>query len=133
MPCHLPCLVRSVLIFVSIVRFQTNQFEFDNGAGPNGGPSAALYHFTSNMNHSCSPTVYLKPTKGFLQMVGAPLEEDGMIVARALVDLVAGDECSINYGPLELVEWPVEQRRAYTTDKLGFICMCMRCVEESNR
>merc|ERR1719272_1562907 len=102
--------------FGVLQRFQINQFEFDNGAGPNGGPSAAIYHFTSNVNHSCSPTVYLKPTKGFLPTVGAPLEEDGMIVARALVDLVAGDECTINYGPLELIEWNVEQRRAYTTE-----------------
>merc|ERR1711865_842982 len=40
--------------FGVLQRFQTNQFEFDNGAGPNGGPSAAIYHFTSNVNHSCS-------------------------------------------------------------------------------
>ena len=42
-----------------------------------------------------------------------------------------GTECCINYGPRELIDWPVEKRQQYTLRELGFVCSCTRCVRET--
>ena len=53
-----------------------------------------------------------------------------MVIARAARDLAVGEELSINYGTRDLVEWPLEARRAYLLEKNGFLCQCLRCRTE---
>ena len=53
--------------------------------------------------------------------------ESGTIVRPCVP---AGDECTYNYGPKELVGWDLTERRKYLSDKNGFVCRCERCRGE---
>jgi hypothetical protein len=117
-------------VFSVLMRWQSNQFKFDNGAGPAGGASAAIYRYTAAMNHSCSPTVMLQPQWAPLRP-GTFEPTDGTVVAKALQDVAPGQPLTINYGPKDLPTWPVERRRDYMRAKHGFVCGCRKCESEA--
>eukprot|EP00931_Biecheleriopsis_adriatica_P119201 TRINITY_DN94455_c0_g1_i1.p1 TRINITY_DN94455_c0_g1~~TRINITY_DN94455_c0_g1_i1.p1 ORF type:complete len:311 (-),score=54.28 TRINITY_DN94455_c0_g1_i1:70-1002(-) len=107
--------------------WQSNQFSFDNGSGLR---ASALFKHACLLNHSCSPTVNLVCRINH----GAPGTEDseaGRVCVTALADMEAGDELCHNYGPAELLLWPLEQRRQYFQKTYGFTCCCERCEKES--
>ena len=119
-----------------LMKFQRNQFAFyDGSSGPAEVNASAVYLFTSKPNHSCSPNVVMKPKIDLAAAKptnsGAPLPAGaGRVVATTLVDVSPGTGLTFNYGPAQLVEWPLEQRRAYLLAKHGFKCMCPRCERE---
>merc|ERR1711998_15641 len=113
-----------------LLKAELNQHRFASGAGPKGGHCTAVYRYTAHMNHSCAPSVFLEPNGMVLRRPGAPEQEDGMAIALALRDISEGQSLCINYGPRELVDWPLEQRRTYLEQKNGFICRCERCMAE---
>lgn len=45
----------------------------------------------------------------------------------------AGEECSYNYGPKELLDWDLVKRRKYLSEKNGFVCRCERCRAEAEK
>lgn len=116
-------------VFSVLMRWQSNQFRFPNGTGPDGA-AAAIYRYTASMNHACAPTVVLEP-QWSAQQPGEAVVGDGRIIARALADLQPGDPLTINYGPRDLVGWPLDKRREYLRAKHGFVCGCPRCEAES--
>jgi len=115
-------------VFTSLLRFQRNQFRFENGVGPVGA-AAAVYGFTASMNHCCAPSVIVKPTWAPRQP-GELVDGDGKIVAKAACDLSGGEALCINYGPKDLPQWPAARRRAYLLQHNGFWCGCLRCMAE---
>jgi len=123
-------------IYKVLMKFQRNQFAFCGGSGDSPEVNAsAVYLFSSKLNHSCSPNVAMKP-KMDLEAAkptnsGAPLPAGaGHVVARTTVDVPPGAGLTFNYGPPQLLEWPLDQRRAYLLAKHGFRCMCLRCESE---
>jgi hypothetical protein len=54
----------------------------------------------------------------------------GRVVATAAVAVAPGAALTINYGPVQLLTWPLPQRRAYLVAKHGFWCGCSRCAAE---
>ena len=116
-------------VLAVLVRWQSNQFSYKYGTGD----TAALFNLASRLNHACAPSVVLEPRWQSAQAPGACARGDGLVVARAARALRPGEPLCINYGPAELVDWPVEKRRAYLLEKHRFVCGCARCVEEGAR
>mmetsp|Transcript_102563 Transcript_102563/g.299202 ORF Transcript_102563/g.299202 Transcript_102563/m.299202 type:complete len:315 (-) Transcript_102563:60-1004(-) len=106
--------------------WQNNQFSFDNGSGVK---ASALFKQACLLNHSCLPTVKLVCHVNH----GLPGTEDlksGRVVVTGLQDLEAGDQLCHNYGPPELLDWPLERRRRFFREVYGFTCCCVRCEAE---
>ena len=119
-----------------LMRFQSNQFTFNNGA-PAQDPSfyaAAVYAFISRINHSCRPSCGMvsKSLYCSANRIAFNVEEEGSAMcAYALRDLAAGDRITFNYGPDELVKsWGLHERRAFLRERLNFVCGCERCIAE---
>merc|ERR1712151_184976 len=51
-------------------------------------------------------------------------------MVRAVRALQPGGVLGWNYGPRELLMWPLAKRREYMLRKHGFICCCPRCASE---
>ena len=119
--------VRLDAVATVLMKWMANQFSFDNGAE---GFVAALFRWGGVMNHSCSPSVSTDLVMNEIAP-GSFVPDEGRLVVRALRRLQPGDELCWNYGPPELVSWPVEQRRAHLLDIFGFECKCHRCAAES--
>lgn len=124
----------------ALMRFQSNQFKFANveDTGADSGPddaasrfsAAAVFAFTSRLNHCCSPTAFVSAGKAKFAS-GTFAEGDGVLLVRAIRALMPGERLTLNYGPAELVtSWPLERRRQYLQERCGFICGCERCVKE---
>ena len=95
-----------------LMRFQSNQFKFENGA-EQGCPrfsASAVFSFTSRLNHCCDPSAYVDTRKAAFDS-GKTHAEDGHIIVRAYKPLRRGDRLTLNYGPRALIEWPLERRR----------------------
>lgn len=118
-------LLRMLKVFLTV---KANQFEFQDGSP---FEASALYRAASLMNHSCSPTVVLEP-QWSRHVPGTVSGRDGIVVVRAVCDLSSGQELCHNYGPDELMAWPLTERREYIRKELGFLCQCQRCVAEAN-
>jgi hypothetical protein len=118
------------------MQFQRNQFAFHNGASATSAANAsAVYLFTSRLNHACCPNVVLKPKVALAAAQppkpGEPLGGGaGRVAATAAVAVAPGAALTINYGPVQLLTWPLPQRRAYLVAKHGFWCGCPRCAAE---
>lgn len=110
-----------------LLRVKANQFDFADGSL---NSSSALYAKSSLMNHSCEPTARARSHWGLLN-TGCSSDCDGRMVVRATRMLEPGEEICLNYGPDELLDWPVERRNQYLSDELGFTCLCLRCKRES--
>merc|ERR1712007_394551 len=95
-------------------RFETNQFKFNTSLPP---VRAAIYAYTSLLNHDCDPNVKIWPL------------EDALC-ARACKDLRPGDELTISYGPIN-ASTSLEDRRNLLLEKHGFVCLCQRCKADS--
>eukprot|EP00927_Polykrikos_kofoidii_P067077 TRINITY_DN62601_c0_g1_i1.p1 TRINITY_DN62601_c0_g1~~TRINITY_DN62601_c0_g1_i1.p1 ORF type:complete len:347 (+),score=45.17 TRINITY_DN62601_c0_g1_i1:85-1125(+) len=109
-----------------LLKVKANQFEFQDGTR---FEASALYHLAAMMNHSCAPTVVLEPQWSELDS-GCMSESDGWIVVRAARDLQPGEEMCLNYGPDELLGWPVRKRQEYIKRQQSFCCRCQRCLQE---
>jgi len=88
-----------------------------------GGAFRALYAYTALLNHSCDPTADIGPGR----------TEKARLHTRAITDLAAGTELTINYGPPELPSWTVAHRRDYLLAHHSFVCACVRCEREGGR
>ena len=110
-------------------KFEANQFQFEHG-GPNVEGACALYRQVARMNHSCAPSVVLEPSR-LPQRPGERFAGDGAVSARTCCAVNAGEALTISYGAKDLVNWDVDDRRAYLRDKNGFFCMCLRCQLEA--
>lgn len=100
-----------------LLRWEANRFRItvDEKAA-----SYALYSFVTRMNHSCVPTA---------ASCWVPSSDSiGRCVVTAARDLLPGEELCHNYGPPELVTWPLAQRRKYLLENNGFFCKCTRCL-----
>merc|ERR1712232_1023270 len=106
------------LISNVLLKMLANHHEYDDGSEFG---ASSLHRQTSMMNHSCMPNVATERLWNTL-VSGAQSNKDGAIVVRALCDLQAGDELCFNYGPHDLVTWPVSQRRSHLLDACGFWC-----------
>lgn len=115
-------MIREVLLI-----WQANQFEFYNGSGLR---ASALYSRGCMLNHSCSPTTRLVCKFEDESIPGALQEGNGRLEVSALHALEAGAELSHNYGPPELLHWPLARRRQYLQALYGFTCRCARCNAE---
>mmetsp|Transcript_108749 Transcript_108749/g.318162 ORF Transcript_108749/g.318162 Transcript_108749/m.318162 type:complete len:410 (+) Transcript_108749:42-1271(+) len=111
---------------VVLRRWEANRFCIDNGLGQR---TYVLYRTVTRLNHSCNPTA----TSGseFTSFRSGTLSPgDGRCIVRAARDLQPGDPLCHNYGPQELLTWPVAKRRTYLWKHNGFMCKCERCREE---
>ena len=126
----------------ALMKFQSNQFKYanvepettaDNGVSDDAASrfsAAAVFAFTSRLNHSCSPSAFVSTSKAKFSP-GTLVDSDGVLHVRAIRALLPGERLTLNYGPAELVtSWPLERRRQYLQDKCGFVCGCERCVKE---
>lgn len=111
-----------------LLKVKANQFEFNDGARE----ASAIYRQAALMNHSCSPTVLLEPQWSDLSP-GLQNERDGVLSVRAARGLEAGEELCHNYGPDELLSWPLARRQDYILTELGFCCRCSRCQAETGK
>ena len=91
----------------ALMRFQSNQFKFDNYAASGGGAveggatrfsAAALFAFTAKMNHCCQPSVFVD-RRWSPHVAGAREASDGVLQIRALRALRSGERLTINQGP----------------------------------
>ena len=123
----------------TLMRFNCNQFGLSNG-GTSGSRfcASALYAFTSRVNHSCDPTISIASKEAHLKAHGMPFDvekDGGVIVAYALRDLAPGDRLTFNYASTSMStageEWPVNRRRQFLLEKMGFVCGCQRCEQEA--
>jgi len=110
-----------------LLRWETNRFSVK--LLPNA-ETYALYKTVSILNHSCTPSVQsvceLKPFNP-----GVLVADDVCCVVRARQDLTPGDALTVNYGPEDLLSWPVERRRKHLLENNGFTCQCQRCLDEA--
>ena len=122
----------------SLMRFQSNQFKYDNAFSKAEGfkddvavkySAAAVFRFTSRLNHSCSPSAFVE-TKKSAHTPGKLVAGDGVLVCKALTSMSKGDRITLNYGPQDLPGWDLKKRRAYLSDKCGFVCGCEKCVQD---
>lgn len=84
-----------------------------NCFGRDHGHTSAVYLQTSRMNHSCQPNC-------------AAVANGDDNVVRALKDIAAGDELTIDYG--QLGDWLLFERREQLMDYWEFFCECEKCV-----
>ena len=127
-----------------LMRFEANQFGFDNGTADNAVNASAIYPKTSRLNHSCNPSVSVMTKASFCKnnpKSGSyhAAEHADMLVVVALRDLEPGDALTSNYvGGLDErgnrtvcfpPDWDVHKRQRLLKMK-GFVCKCERCVEE---
>ena len=49
-------------VFNALMRFQSNQFKFDNGCADDCARfrASAVFHYTSRLNHSCEPSAFVE-------------------------------------------------------------------------
>lgn len=78
----------------------------------------ALFPDASYFNHSCRPNL-------------AKVRVERRWVFTAHRDIDVGEECCITYLGGEEKDMDVEERRARLREHWGFVCMCVRCCEES--
>ena len=79
------------------------------------------------------PTAFVE-VKGSPHSAGSFFPGEGVLVCRAIGQLMSGQRLTLNYGPADLVtSWPLEKRREYLLDRCGFVCGCERCVQEEGR
>ena len=122
-------------VTTTLMRFNCNQFGFDNGA-VGGNPSfsaSALYLNISRVNHSCEPSMGMLSKESFCKgnRIAFKVERDGgVLLAYAKHDLQPGDRLTFNYGPSEMLGMPVRERRQLLFERLSFRCGCERCVRE---
>jgi len=108
-----------------LLRVKTNHFHFESG--PHA--ASAMYREASLINHCCRPAVSLECSFSELR-AGDYAERDGRLVATAVQDMQPGDMLAWNYGPAELLLWPLERRRKWLHEEFGFWCQCALCTAE---
>eukprot|EP00913_Durusdinium_trenchii_P006574 g6177.t1 len=91
----------------------------------------AVFAQVSRLNHSCAPSADVGYVFQPFQS-GSAVPDDGKSVVRAMRDLDAGEALEINYGPPQLLEWPLARRREFLQAQNGFLCQCRRCRDEAN-
>jgi SET and MYND domain-containing protein len=78
----------------------------------------ALYPEASYFNHSCTPNI-------------AKERVDNVWEFYASRDIGVGEECCITYFGGDEEDMAVKVRRLRAREHWGFVCMCARCMQES--
>lgn len=80
-----------------------------------------LFRHASMWNHSCAPNC---------KMAFGP---QGGTCILTTTGIQAGEECTISYIPdSSLAELPLSERQKTLQQMYGFLCSCLRCVQEAN-
>ena len=118
----------------ALMRFQSNQFKFDNAHSDpdNRFAASAVFSLTSRLNHSCSPSAIVETGRAPLQP-GSLVEGDGVLRARAARRILPGERLTLNYGPSELVSTWGSPSAAPTSSSAAVLSVAAKsaCGEEA--